>query len=129
MNDWTPFTLTILPERLAVCRLTPETETPAWAWSGPLQSVTRTADELSIVCAVDSVPEGIQSETGWRAMKVDGPLDFSMVGALASLARTLAAAGISIFVISTYDTDYLLARNESIDRAEEALRAAGHRVL
>ncbi|HZW03140.1 MAG TPA: ACT domain-containing protein [Anaerolineaceae bacterium] len=124
-----PLTLTLLPEQLGVCRLPPDAEIPDWAWNGPVQSVTRTAEELSVVCAAAGVPDGVRAECGWRALKVEGPLDFSLVGVLASLAGTLAAVEVSIFVLSTFDTDYLLVKAESLETAVEALRAAGCRVL
>jgi hypothetical protein len=120
--------LTILPGRLAVCRLAPDAAVPSWV-NGPLTAITRTPEELSIVCAQERVPPGIQAEAGWRALKVAGPLDFGLTGILASLAGPLAAAGISIFALSTYDTDYLLVKEENLEQAERTLRAAGHRFL
>jgi hypothetical protein len=117
--------LALLPERLAVCRLAPDAATPAWV-SGELTAVTRSAEELSIVCAEVCVPAEVRAERGWRALKVAGPLDFGLVGILAALASPLAAAGISIFAISTYDTDYLLLKEERLPLALETLRKAGH---
>ncbi|HYR08029.1 MAG TPA: ACT domain-containing protein [Longimicrobium sp.] len=120
--------LSLLPETLAVCRLAPDAEVPAWAWTGEPASVTRTRDELSIVCRMDAVPQGVRNEEGWRCLKVDGPLDFALTGILAALTVPLAAAGIPLFAVSTFDTDYLLVKAESLDRAIEVLRGAGHRV-
>jgi hypothetical protein len=110
----------------AVCRLGPTEPVPAWATSGALCSVTRTPSELSVVCPHTSVPDGIQSEREWRCLAVAGPLDFVLAGILASLATPLAAAGIALFALSTYDTDYLLVKADQVPRAVEALTAAGH---
>ena len=121
-----PLTLTLLAEPLAVCRLEPHSAPPAWAWNGGLVSLTRSAEELSLVCAAANVPPGVQAEQPWRALKVAGPLDFSLIGVLASLAVPLADAAISIFAVSTYDTDYVLVRSGQIDAALDALRRAGH---
>lgn len=118
--------LTALPEQLAVCRLAPNEPIPDWAMHGAFWSLTRTADELSLVCSAAVVPPNIVCESGWRALKVAGPLDFAMVGVLAALATPLAAAQIALFVVSTFDTDYLLVRAPQLDRAITALRAAGH---
>ena len=121
-------TLSLLPGHFAVCRLGPEEPLPAWAGAGPFLSITRTEHELSIVCAADQVPAGIQCERDFRCLAVHGPLDFAATGILASLATPLATAGISIFALSTFDTDYLLIRTTNLDRARAALTAAGHRI-
>jgi hypothetical protein len=121
-----PLTLFLLPETFAVCRLAADAELPAWAAAGGFCAVTRTADELSIVCAQEQVPTGVTCQAGWRCLQVAGPLDFALTGVLASLAQPLAAAGISIFAISTFDTDYLLIQDGALDAARTALRAAGH---
>jgi uncharacterized protein len=120
--------LTVLGERLSICRLDAGEEVPAWATGGPFFSVTRTQDELSVVCPEDVVPESISRERGWRAFRLEGPFDLSMVGILASVASPLAAAGASIFAVSTFDTDYVLVREEQLDLAVDTLRASGHRV-
>jgi uncharacterized protein len=117
--------LSLLRERLAVCRLAPDAPLPGWA-GGEFTSITRTPQELSIVCAQARVPQNIQAERGWRALKVDGTLDFGLTGILASLASPLAAAGISIFALSTFDTDYLLIKEDRLDQAIDSLRSAGH---
>ena len=121
-------TLLLLEGRLAVCRLAPGDEVPAWASDGAFTSVTRTRDELSVVCAEGAVPEGIRSEGGWRVFRMEGPLDFGMTGILASVAVPLAGAGVSIFAVSTFDTDYVLVKEGEVPRAIAALRVAGHRV-
>ncbi len=119
-------TLDVLPERFAVVRLAADAAVPAWARGGYLVSVTRTADELSIVCPEAAVPADLPAQRGFRGLRVRGPLDFSAVGVLASLAGPLAAAGVSLFALSTYDTDYLLVRAADLERSLAALAAAGH---
>ena len=120
--------LSPLPGDYAVCRLSGSDPIPGWAYDGDISSVTRTADELSIVCRQAGVPAGVSCEAGWRCLRVVGTLDFSLTGVLASLASPLAEAGISIFVISTFDTDYLLVKEENLARARDVLAAHGHAV-
>lgn len=120
--------LTALEESFAICKLPPDAGVPEWAARGPFSSVTRTADELSLVAVGSAVPEGVEHEPGWRCLKVEGPLDFSLVGILASLAAPLAEAGISLFAVSTFDTDYLLVKAERFEDAQRALERAGHAV-
>src|SRR5262249_14171428 len=117
--------LTVLPESLAICRLRPSERIPSWALEEheALSSITRTAEELSIVCAEEAVPpDDVQAEPGWRALKVPGPIPFETTGVLASIASPLAAAGISIFAVSTFDTDYVLVREGDVERALAVLR-------
>lgn len=121
--------LLVLEEELAVARLDAGDPTPAWAASGSLTSITRTAEELSVVCAAAAVPASVQAERGWRCLRVAGRLDFSLTGVLASIAGPLAAANVSLFAISTYDTDYVLVRGENLAAAIDALSAAGHEVV
>lgn len=121
--------LDVLPGRLAICRLGPDDPVPMWARGENLWSVTRTVEELSLVCEEESVPETATAERGWRALKVRGPLAFSMVGVLAELARVLAKAQVSIFVLSTFDTDYLLVKEVQLAGAIEALQQDGNQVL
>lgn len=128
MADPPPLTLTLLPDTLSICRLPPDAPVPAWAWTGEPASVTRTRDELSVVCRGDAVPRGVRCEAGWRCLRVAGPLDFALTGILAALTAPLAAAGIPVFAVSTYDTDYVMMKADHLDRAVQALRAAGHRV-
>ncbi len=119
--------LTLLRESLAICRLDSRAALPAWA-TGAFVAIARTPDELSIVCADAAVPRDVQAERDWRAFAVAGPLDFALTGILAAIVAPLSEAGVPIFAISTFDTDYVLARNADVSRAIAALRAAGHRV-
>jgi hypothetical protein len=121
--------LTQLPEVLAVCRLAPDEELPRWAIAQKtFLSITYTAEELSIVCPENVVPAYIQCERHWRAFKVEGPLDFSLTGVLASLATPLAAGGVPIFTISTFDTDYILVKEHYVARVRKLLEPYGHTV-
>lgn len=118
--------LRLQPEPLAICRLGPTDAIPSWALDATPLHLSRTADELSVVCAASLVPPGIRAESPFQAIAVPGPLDFALTGILASLAAPLAEARISLFAISTFDTDYLLVRSADLPRAEAVLTAAGH---
>jgi len=120
--------LLLLPGTFSICRLESNASIPEWALSGGFSSITRTAEELSVVCAQDQVPPGIQRQDGWKALQVEGPLDFSLTGVLASLTDPLAKEGISVFAISTYDTDYLLVKEEQLEGAIQALRGEGYEI-
>ena len=115
----------VLPGQFAVCRLERNAAWPTWA-RGSFVSVTATDDELSVVCATDAVPADLQADRDWRVLKIVGPFAFTTVGVLASVAAPLAQAGISLLVIATYDTDYLLVKSENLAAAITALTAAGH---
>jgi len=120
--------LSLLPERFAISRLAADSSIPAWATQGPFFSVTRTSDELSIVTELSRVPVGIRSQPGWCALKVHGPFVLSEVGVLSALAAPLAEAKISLFAVSTFDTDYLLVAFETLSPAIAALERAGHTI-
>src|SRR6476620_8834779 len=115
-----------LPGRFAICRLSPADAVPSWANGPGFVSITRTRDELSIVCADAQVPHGTECMRDYVAMRVEGTLAPELVGVLVSLATPLANAGIPILAIGTHDTDYVLVRDAMLDRAVSALRAAGH---
>lgn len=121
--------LEVLPGKFAVCRLSADAEFPHPQAHVVLWSLTRSASELSLVCSDAGVPETcLAVERDWRALVVVGPLDFSLVGILASLAGTLAEADISLFAISTFDTDYLLVKARTLEKAISALEEAGNSV-
>jgi hypothetical protein len=115
-------------ETFSICRLEKNAPIPEWAMTGGFSSITRTAQELSVVCPQDQVPPGIQQQGGWKALQVEGPLDFSLTGVLASLTAPLAREGISVLAISTYDTDYLLVKEEQLEGAMQALREEGYEI-
>jgi len=114
-----------LPETFAICRLPTEDGIPTWAVSGILFSVTRTPNELSIVCPQVNLPERASADRGWRCLMLEGPFELNEVGVMAAITRPLADAGVSIFAISSYSTDYLLIKEEQLDKAVSALAASG----
>jgi hypothetical protein len=120
-------TLALVPDLLAICRLDARTPIPDWA-RGDFAAITRTRDELSIVCAQANVPDGIACERDWRALRVVGPLDFALTGVLVALAAPLADAGISIFAISTFDTDYILVKARDLEKTKCVLQETGNRI-
>ena len=123
-----PVQLRTLPDSYAIVRLHPGSELPDWVDKGPFRSVTRTDNEVSVVCRDYDVPEGESAERGWRVLELLGPLDFSLTGVVASLVDPLSRAEIPIFVISTFETDYVLVRGVNLDDAVEALELGGHDV-
>ena len=116
------------PETLAVVRLAPGAEIPPWAESSSLFSITATARETSLVCARRSVPKKAQQAGPFTAFAVEGPLDFSLTGILAELLQPLAEVEISVFTISTFDTDWILVAQDDADRAADEWRRRGHDV-
>jgi hypothetical protein len=122
------YELSLLPEKFTICRLAPDAVVPEWATRGQFFSITRTSDELSVIAETAVVPERLRTEVRWRLMRVHGPFDFSEFGVLASLVQPLAAAGVSVFTVSTFDTDYLLLQCSQLRDAVAALRDAAHTV-
>jgi hypothetical protein len=110
----------------AVCRLPPAAPIPALTTTALFTSVTRTAEELSIVCPTDQSPENARCESPWACFKLEGPFPFSLTGVLVSFLEPLAERGIPILAVSTFDTDYILVREEHTATALEALIQAGH---
>jgi hypothetical protein len=123
-----PLTLLGVGGQFAVCKLPPDSAVPAWGMAGDVFSVTRTVEELSVVCRQELVPAGTQAEVGWRCLRVAGAMPFTLVGVLASLTRPVAAAGVGVFAVSTFDTDYLFVKQAECATAVAALRRAGHLV-
>jgi hypothetical protein len=120
--------LEVLNDHLAICRSDKDEPLPKWAKAPPGEffSITRTRDELSIIIANARAPREAKCERDWRLLLVKGPLDFNLVGIIAGLSGTLAEAGVSIFALSTYDTDYVMVKQTDLDRALAALRQAGY---
>src|SRR2546423_730917 len=121
-------TFTLLTEFYAIARLNAGAPVPSWP-RGDFVSVTRTPDELSIVCRADAVPGNVRADSGWRCLALQGPFALDQTGVAAEFTRVLAAAGVSVFVVATFDTDYVLVPDRLIERAVAALRAAAHVVL
>lgn len=118
--------ISVLGERFSICRLEAGVAVPAWATGSSFVSVTRTEEELSVVCPEEVVPVDVAQERGWRALKLEGPFEFSIVGILASIAAPLAEAGVAIFALSTFDTDYVLIKGEQLETAVSILRGQGY---
>jgi hypothetical protein len=116
-----PMKLFLLPESLAICRLSQDAPIPEWALAGRFYAVCRSEEELSVVCPDGHPPPGVEADKGWRALKVQGPLPLNQTGVVASLSAPLAEAGIAVFVISTFDTDYLLVKEAQISTAIRVL--------
>ena len=120
--------LDVLAESLAICRLGADAPIPAWATARPFFAISRTSDELSIICQDVLVPAGVTVSRDWRALRLHGPFDLGLVGILFAVVAPLAAADVSIMPIATYDTDYILVRSADLPRAIDAIRRAGHDV-
>ena len=120
--------LTSLEGDYAICQIDTQASIPQWASMGDLYSITRTQDELSIICLHEQIPEHISCQAGWRVLKIEGPFSFDEIGVLASLTAPLAAAQISLLTISTFDTDYIFIQAENYDQALRVLQSAGHQV-
>jgi len=118
---------TELRDTFAIVRLPPSQEIPRWA-TGDFVSITRTADEVSIVCKETAVPAGSHADRGWQCLKVEGPMPLTTVGVASEFTALLAKAGVSVFLISTFDTDYVLVKGDALERAADALRGGGHSV-
>jgi uncharacterized protein len=128
-------TLTLLPNLYAVCRLDPAAPIPEWATGdagaaqGDVVCIMRTPAELSIVCTEANVPDDdTLTERGWRMFRLEGPFPFEMTGVLASVLDPLAQAGVSIFALSTYDTDYVMVKAAQVEQAINAIKNAGHSI-
>jgi len=119
------FDLILLPGTFAICRLDPDSPIPDLPSRG-FWSITRSDDELSIVCEQEFVPSGARSEREWRCLRVAGTIDFSITGVIASFATSLAAANVGVFIVSTFDTDFLLVKTHDLESAIAALKQAGH---
>jgi hypothetical protein len=123
-----PLNLSIHPLNFAVCQLPTDASVPQQTLQAPFYALTRTEDELSLVVPENFAPPEAKVEAGWRCLKVVGPLDFALTGILANLATALAEAGVAIFAISTYDTDYILVKAVDLETAIQSLQAVGHHV-
>jgi hypothetical protein len=122
------YTLHRYPEKLVVAGLPAGSEVPAWAESASLFAVIATAAETSVVCAGRSVPKKVRQQGPFTAFAVEGPLDLALTGVLHTLLGPLAEAGISVFTVSTYLTDWILVPTGRADAAEEEWRRRGHTV-
>lgn len=122
-------TMELMKGLYGVCRLNSDEVLPEWAFQGSFYSITKTSDELSVVCSQENIPKGIMCERDWRILRIIGPLDFSLIGILSSISTILAKKGISIFAVSTYDTDYILVKDKDTGYAIEALSAQKYEII
>ena len=120
--------LKLLKDKYSVCRLNKDDEIPKWIFNEEFFSITKTEDELSIVCLQDKIKEDIKCERDWKILKIEGPLDFSLIGILSKISTLMANNNISIFAISTYDTDYILVKEKDIENACKILNCNGYEV-
>lgn len=121
-----PQTLIVEPGEYAVCQLEPDQPLPEWLPEAPFWTVTRAADEVSIICSAEAVPFDSSHDGGWRLLRMIGPFPFDLTGILESVLTPLATAGVGILAISTFNTDYILVKQARLPVAVAALRAAGH---
>lgn len=122
-------TMKRLKGNYGICRLEKDQSIPDWSMKGGFFSITRTENELSLVCSEEVIPERVTCEKGWQMLKVEGPLDFALVGILSKISTLLANEGISIFAISTYDTDYILIKEQDMPKGIETLIEGGYSVI
>jgi uncharacterized protein len=119
----------LIPESFAICRLNPRSAIPEWALRpATFTSITRTSDELSIVCPENHIPPDLKSDVGWLCLKLEGPFPFSMTGVLTSFINPLSSNQVPIFAVATFDTDYVLIKQEFWEAASAALESAGHKI-
>ena len=120
--------LVLIDEKFGICRLKATEKIPEWVISSSIFSITRTREELSVICPLNIIPENIKCEKDWNCFKVKGPLDFGQIGILARISNTLSENEISIFVMSTYDTDCIFVKQKKCKAAFYALEAAGMKI-
>jgi hypothetical protein len=120
--------LTLLKEMFGICRYENTAPIPDWASDAPMCSITRTKKELTIVCPQNIIPAESDCSGQWRCFRIDGSFELDETGVIASVSVPLAEAGISIYVVSTYDTDYFLIRDCAIENAIAVLTDMGHKI-
>ena len=118
----------LLPQLYAVVQLPSDASWPSWASGGEFTSISRTRDELSIICEERLVPPDVAADRGWRCLALEGPFPLTAVGVAAVFTSVLARSEISVLIVSTYNTDYALLKDGALERAVAALERAGHRV-
>ncbi|WP_409526943.1 ACT domain-containing protein [Rhizobium sp. G21] len=120
--------LSLLAGDYAVCRLSPADPIPAWAEGDGFVSISRSDEELSILCRAERAPSDVRQDAGWACLKLQGPFAFDETGIVLSVVAPLSNAGLGIFAVSTFDGDHILVKRAELDRAEALLREAGHRL-
>lgn len=124
-----PYILELFPDKLAICRSDQNAALPDIGQISGYYALIQTPNETTLICPEKSAPEFLLKDSGWRALEVQGPLEFNMIGVLSELAGCLARASVSIFVISTYDTDTILVKDQMLANAVQALISDGHQVV
>jgi hypothetical protein len=124
------FAISVLKDTYAICRMSLFEPLPDWILKYSLSSITRTAEDYTVVCPIESIPGGDKAifEGAWKCLKIHGPLDFNEVGVISSLTGVLSAANISVFVLSTYETDYILIKRMYLEKALQVLSDSGHQI-
>ena len=122
-------TLKLLKDIYGVCRLNKDESIPSWAFDGEFSSITKTDDELSIVCLKDNIPKDTKCELDWKILKILGPLDFSLIGILSKISTLMAENNISIFAVSTYDTDYIMIKENDLKQAVSILENNSYKII
>ena len=120
--------LSLLKDKYGICTLPNTAPIPDWALTQSLASITRTEKELTIVCRLEILPSQYQSGPNWRCFKIDGIFDLNQIGVISSISSPLADAGISIYVISTHDTDYFLIQEQNLEQTISTLSDIGHNI-
>jgi hypothetical protein len=120
--------LSLLKDKYTICTLPKDAKIPDWVLTESLASITRTDKELTIVCKQDIIPSELQTDLNWRCFKIDGSFDLNQTGVISSISSPLADAGISIYVISTYDTDYFLVKDDNLQQTISTLSNSGHSI-
>jgi hypothetical protein len=123
-----PLILSVLKDKFVVCRIDSFKQIPDTILQSPFYSITKTADEISIVCPEEFSPDNSLCERNWKCFKIHGPLDFAQTGIIASMTTPLAAARISVFAFSTYDTDYIMVKDADVELAIDILIKSGHEI-
>jgi hypothetical protein len=121
-------TLSILRHRFAICKLNPDVKVPDWAIRGDFFSISRTPEELSIICQEDDVPLKVTSKREWRGIKIEGPFHFNEIGILDAITSPIARAKISLLTVSTFDTDYVFIQDSQFEEALLILAESGHQI-
>jgi len=128
MTEHAKLTLTLMKEEFSLAKLDPFAGIPTWAVRGEFWAVTRSGADVSVVCATDAIPEGVEATHGWRTLELEGPISFAETGILDSVIEPLSHADISILAVSAYDTNFVLVRDEDIERACTILLGVGHTI-
>ncbi len=121
--------LKLLSTPFAVLKLSPSEPIPTWATQSNHFFISKTSDELSIICPEQAVPSEVEASKAWRCFRVDGDLEFEQVGVVATVSKPIADAGISLFLVSTHDRDYVFVHVDSLEKAVETYKSIGFEII